>query len=371
MGKGLQYIHNRIVESDPTLDKLSFIPTFGIPASDNLLSADYGLDVMPKTPIGRLSAINGDEVLTYLRKVKQYEQALKFQSPLIADKSWMKNIIQVIGSGDGVLGNQITSSMDAFRAIISDTFYGANVNTFSKLSTAPVEQTNITKLYNLFESGTGLLTYFGHSSASTLEFNLDNPDGYNNPGKYPLFILLGCNAGNFFNYNVARLQTKETISEKFVLAEQRGSIATLASTGLGIVYYLDIYNSKIMNSMSNIKYGKTLGEILIEGAKEVFDLTTQNDFYARFHVEQSTIHGDPAVKMDISGDKPDYAIEDQLIQIQPSFVSVANTNFVVKAKFMNLSKAIKTNLVIEFKRMMPDQTSVIRRDTIRGIRYID
>lgn len=371
MGKGLQYIHNRVLENNTNLDKLSFIPSFGYPPSDNLLSADYGQDVLARTPIGRLSVINGDEVLTYLRKLKQYEQALKFQSPLIADKAWMKNIIHVIGSGDGVLGNQITISMDAFRGIISDTFYGANVTTFSKLSTAPVEQTNITNLYNLFETGTGLLTYFGHSSASTLEFNLDNPDGYNNPGKYPLFILLGCNAGNFFNYNVARLQTKETISEKFVLAEQRGSIATIASTGLGIVYYLDILNRKIMNSMSNTKYGKSLGEILIQGGKEMFDMTTQNDFYSRFHIEQSAIHGDPAVKMDIFSDKPDYAIEDRLVQVQPTFVSVANTNFEVHAKFMNLSKAINNKLVVEFKRIMPDQTSIIRRDTLNGIRYMD
>jgi len=86
------------------------------------------------------------------------------------------------------------------------------------------------------------LLYFGYSSSSTLDFNLDDPSGYNNVGKYPIFIALGCNAGNLYNFNQARFLTKETISEKFVLAPDRGSIAFLATTSLGIVQYLDILN---------------------------------------------------------------------------------------------------------------------------------
>jgi hypothetical protein len=62
------------------------VPTFGNPASDNLLTADPGLDEIPRVPIGRISAINADEVTVYLAKVIQYEQAQAFSSPLISDK---------------------------------------------------------------------------------------------------------------------------------------------------------------------------------------------------------------------------------------------------------------------------------------------
>jgi hypothetical protein len=65
------------------------------------------------------------------------------------------------------------------------------------------------------------MTYFGHSSSTTLEFNLNNPDQYNNQGKYPVFIGLGCNAGDFYNYNTIRFNVKETLSEKFTLAANR------------------------------------------------------------------------------------------------------------------------------------------------------
>ncbi len=372
VGRGMNYVQNRIHESNPNLSLMSFIPTFGIPASDNLLAADPGLDEIPRVPIGRLSVINGNEVAGYLEKVKQYEQQQAFSSPLIKDKAWTKNTMHVIGANDGALGDILSASMNRFRDIIKDTSYGANVATFSKLTTAPVEQANAQRIYGLFEEGLGMLTYFGHSSASTLEFNLDNPDAYNNPGKYPLFILLGCNAGNFFNFSMARLSSKETISEKYVLADHRGGIATIASTHLGIVHYLDIYNSSLMQAMSTTSYGKTFGETMIDAITKTYNITTQNDFYARFHCEQSTLHGDPALRMDVLKDKPDYAIEDQLIKINPSFISVAESFFKVDAKFLNLSKAVNKNIVIEVKRTYPNLvTEVIRRDTIPGIRYAD
>jgi hypothetical protein len=372
LGKGVEYVSNRNNLANPDLNRLSFIPTFGTPASDILLAADPGLDVRPKVSIGRLSAISADEIRSYLDKVLQYEQQLVYQSPLISDKAWTKNVVHVIGSGDGTLGDMLTASMNGFSNIIKDTFYGANVHTFSKLTTAPVEQANAAMIYNLFEQGIGMLTYFGHSSASTLEFNLDNPDSYNNQGKYPLFVLLGCNAGNFYTFNLQRLFSRETISEKFVLAPQRGSIATIASTGLGIVNYLDIYHGKTLNAASTSHYGGSVGDIMRQSISDVFELTTQDDFFARFHCEQSSLHGDPALTLKGSSSKPDYVIEDQQVRINPNFVSVADANFKVEAAILNLGKAINRDIVVEVKRTYPDQsTEVIIRDTISGIRFSD
>ncbi len=372
IGKGLSYPQYRPNENNPDVEKLAFIPTFGYPASDMLLAAEPGLNEIPKVPIGRISAIDAVEVANYLAKVIQYEQQQAFQSPLIIDKAWNKNVVHVVGASDASLGAILQSAMDNYRRVIIDTFYGANVSTFSKVTPDPVQQASSEKLKTLFQEGIGLLTYFGHSSANTLEFNLDNPDQYNNTGKYPVMIVMGCNAGNFFNFNTLRLQTKETLSEKFVLANQRGSIAFIASTHLGIVYYLDIYNTQTYNSASVNKYGKTLGELMVESITQVYNLQTQNDFYARFHCEQTSLHGDPVLKLDISMAKPDYVIEDQLLKVTPQFISVAETQFKVDAKFMNMGKALNKKIVVELKRTYPDLTTVvIRRDTIPGIRYID
>ncbi len=372
VGKGLTYASYRGAESNPDVEKLGLIPTFGNPASDNLLAAEPGLDEIPKVPIGRIAAINAAEVAIYLAKLIQYEQAQAFSSPFIKDRAWLKNAAHVVGASDAALGAILQADMNNYKAIISDTLYGANVSTFSKVSSAPVELNASARLSSLFEEGIGLMTYFGHSSASTLEFNLDNPASYNNLGKYPVTIVMGCNAGSFFNFSPLRFLTKETLSEKFVFADQRGSIAFIASSHFGIVHYLDILNTRTYTAAATSKYGKSLGEILNESITQVYNLTTQNDYYARFHNEQIILHGDPAVRLDGSTPKPDYVIEDQLVKVSPSFISVAETKFKVEAKFMNIGKAINQRIVVEVKRTYPDlTTSVIRRDTIPGIRYMD
>ena len=372
IGKGVEYVSNRNNLSNADLNRLSLVPTFGTPASDILLAADPGMDVTPKVSIGRLSVVDPAEVTAYLNKVMQYEQQLAFQSPLIREKAWTKNVVHVNGSGDGSLGEILATSLRGFSRIVSDTLMGAKVHDFSKLSTAPVEQVSSLRLYSLFEEGIGMLTYFGHSSATTLEFNLDNPANYNNSGKYPMMFLLGCNAGNYFTFNTVRLQSKETISEKFVLANDRGGIGVMASSGLGIVNYLDLYHSRLMMSATSARYGRTIGEIVREGIGLVFDAVGQEDYFARITCEQTSLHGDPAIRLDASAPKPDYAIEPPYVKVTPSFISVAESSFRVQAVIHNLGKAIAPKTVLEVRRTYPDQSSVvILRDSIDGVRFSD
>src|ERR1700730_11328345 len=109
-------------------------------------------------------------------------------SPYIADKAWMKNVMHVVGTSDTGLQHILDAYMNNYTRAIADTLYGGNVHTFSKNSAEAVQQLDNIRVTALFAEGMGLLTYFGHSSATTLEFNLDNPSQYNNQGKYPVMI---------------------------------------------------------------------------------------------------------------------------------------------------------------------------------------
>lgn len=375
IGKGISYrdqlsAENQSVSVKNDFAKLQLVPTFGWPASDNLLTADPGSS-LPLVPIGRLSAIDAQEVTVYLDKVKEYELAQATASPIIADKNWMKNVIHIVGASDENLGDILSNSMNKFKSIIIDTLFGAKISTFSKNSADAVTPLNSLDLTNLINQGTSLITYFGHSSATTLEFNLDNPENYNNQGKYPLFIGLGCNAGNFFNFSTSRFIAKETISEKYVLSPNRGTIGFIASTHFGIVHYLDLWNTHAYNRITKTSYGKSIGEIMIKTAEDVFDDQSENDFYARANVEESELHGDPALRLN-THPKPDYVIEEPMVRLSPSFISVADESFTIHTTVLNIGKAINSNLVIEVKRQFPDQTiQVVARDTINSLKYID
>lgn len=376
IGKGVNYVAQRNNESSTNattksnLAKLNLVPTFGYPASDILLTAEPGSSI-PEIPIGRLSVIAPQEVSDYLNKIKEYESAQAFSSPSVEDKSWMKNVVHIVGASDEDLGTILSQAMDGFKKIIVDTLFGANVTTFSKQSADAVQQLSSTSLTDLFNKGISLISYFGHSSGSTLEFNLENPENYNNQGKYPVFIALGCNAGDFFNYNTTRFTIKETTSEKYNLAPNRGTIGFIASTHFGIVHYLDLWGNWAYKRMSNTSYGKPLGEILKHTAEDVFAAQSQEDFYARATVEESELHGDPAITLN-TFPKPDYVIENSMVKVSPGFVSIADASFKIDAKFLNIGKAPSAKIVVEIKRQFPDQSiTLVKRDTIDAIRYAD
>lgn len=356
--------------SYPDVEKLNLVPTFGTPASDILLAAEIRQQI-PLTPIGRLSVINGEEVATYLTKVQEYEAQQVVSSPLVQDKAWMKNVVHVVGGSEEALVTQLNGYMNKYKQIISDTLFGGNVITFKKSSTETIQQLSDQKLKDLFNQGLSQLVYFGHSSATVLDFNLDNPEEYNNPQKYPLFIAMGCLAGNFFNFHPARFYTKETLSERWLLTPNRGAIAFLATSHFGIPHYLDIYNTKTYTNESRLMYGKTYGEILKQSVADVFAQTSQLDFYARMHTEQNTFHGDPAIKPNTHL-KPDYVIEDPMVKISPAFISIAEDSFRVDARFINQGRAINKNIAVEVKRRVRNGTATtVLKDTIPGIRYID
>jgi hypothetical protein len=370
IGRGVVYPQQRANESNPDIEKLNLVPTFGNPASDVLLVSEPGSS-QPSMSIGRLSAISPAEVSTYLKKVKDFEQVQTTQSPLIKDKAWMKNVVHIVGASDEALDAILSDDLNRYKKIIEDTLFGGNVTSFNKLTPDGVSQLNSSRLNELFSEGISLITYFGHSSATTMEFNLDNPLNYNNYQKYPMFVAMGCNAGAFFNFSTTRLQVKETISENYVLAPDRGTIGFVASTHFGIVHYLNIWAERMYRQAGYKNYGSGFGEILKATAADVFAFTSQEDFYARCNIEQTEYHGDPAIRMNTHS-KPDYVIEDSMVKINPSFVSVADNSFNIIANVMNIGKSPNAPVVIEIKRELPPPNQsivVVRRDTIPGIQY--
>ncbi|GAA4748533.1 C25 family cysteine peptidase [Flavisolibacter ginsenosidimutans] len=376
VGRGVHYLDQRSIDAGGSstqkdnLAKLNLVPTFGWPASDMLLAAEPGTS-SPATPIGRVTAITPAEVSVYLKKVKEYELAQQTLSPAVGDKAWMKNIAHIAGAGEEPLASTLINNLNAYKRIIEDTLYGAKVTTFAKTSTNLVQQLTDADLVNLVNEGLSLITYYGHSSATTLEFNLDDPANYSNKGKYPMFFALGCNAGNTFDYNENRFGQRNYLSDKYVLAPDGGSINFIASTSFGIVHYLDYWNLRAYTNICRPMYRSPIGDVMKKTIEEVFGLFSPDDFLARCNAEQTILNGDPGLRMNQQA-KPDYTLVDTLIKVSPAIVTVADQTFSVNLKMLNLGKAISNKIVLETKRQVGSGPFVtLRRDTIAGIRYAD
>ena len=370
IGRGVTSFDFKANESNPLMDKLDLVQTFGWPASDILLACEPG-QMVPLVPIARLSVINGAEIKLYLDKVKQYEAAQASPSQTVADKGWMKNFIHAAGGREEDENRTFTNYLNYYASMAQDTLLGAKVETFQKESTAAVVQASGERIEQLINEGTSFIQYFGHSSANTLAFNLNSPENYSNAGRYSFFNVSGCSAGNNFTFDLTRLTGNPSLSEKYVLAEQRGSIGFLASTHLGIPTFLNYYNSKLYQTFSKTLYGNTIGNQM----KYVIQMLGGNpqslDYYTRIHLEELNLNGDPAIKL-FAPERPDYAIEDQLIKITPSIVSVADRSFNVKIDIRNLGKAVGDSIRISVNRRLPnDSIQVIYNQVIPGIEYSD
>lgn len=370
IGKGLTYSDYREHENDPNADRLNLVPTFGYPASDILLASNT-LSATMNTLISRLSVITPKEIAEYLDKVKQYEQAQQNTVQTVENKAWMKNVVHVVGANDANLDQRLSRFMRTYQQTIEDTLFGGKVTNFNKASTGPVTPIVNNLMSQLFQNGISILNYFGHSSASSLDYNLDDPAAYNNTGKYPMFIVNGCNAGDLFSFDTTRFSMLTTLSEKFVLAKDKGTIGFIASTHFGIDTYLDYYNSSLYKSISTTGYGKSIAFNINEAINAMNNYFGLESIGGRLHAEENTLHGDPAIKIN-SFSKPDFVVEDPNVQVVPNIVSVADTKFTVKVQLYNIGKATGDSVTVQIKHRFPDGSeNLIFNGPIKSIRYSD
>ena len=373
IGHGMTYVDYYTaseINHNPIADQLNLVPTYGYPASDNKLSGNNGVDAVPVTPIGRLSVVSGAEVEIYLSKMKEYDLAQATSPNTIDGRLWMKNVLHLTGVSEPYLGTILCNYMASYQQIISDTLVGATVNTLCDGNATQVSQVPGGLIPNLFITGFSMLNYFGHSSNSALGYSLDNPQTYNNVGKYPVFYLNGCDAGDFFVFNPGRFTTSKTLSENWVLSQEKGAIAVVASTHFGIVNYLNILLYQLYILMDGADYGKPIG-VLEKDALQALLNTAPGDYFARIHAEEMTTHGDPYLKLNQEA-LPDYDVEPSQVLINPNFVSVSNSFFNVNARFYNLGKAVKDSISILITRKFPDGSSaIVLKKKIAGIRYSD
>jgi len=373
VGRGLTYDQYRLNESKAATAAIALLPTFGSPGSDNMLAADT-LGPLAEIDIGRLSAVHPQEVSDYLDKVREQEEVLRSAPHSLAGRGWTKNVVHAVGGSDPYLQGLLFNYMNAARAIIADTSFGGNVKTFSNNPAYATGQLSTAQLQALFAEGVGMLNYFGHSSANALEFNISDPYAYENAGRYPFFFVNGCNAGNFFLYDTSRYSSSnQTLSEKYVLARRRGSVAFVASTHYGIVNYLRIYIDALYGILGGSHYGRPIGAIQRAALSRMLQTTGPTDYFSRMHAEQVTLHGDPALRI-YPHAGPDYAVEAQQLLIRPALVSVADAFFDVEARIINIGRAVRDSVTVRVSRQLPDgrreevfrkRTPILLSDSIR------
>src|SRR5690606_6449419 len=160
---------------------------------------------------------------------------------------------------------------------------------------------------DLINEGAGLLTFFGHGSPYGFDQSIDEPNLYNNAGRYPFLYANSCYSGDIHDPNSV------TVSKRFVFAPQKGSVGFLATTSLGFIHPLHNYAGHFYRSLSSLKYNHGIGEVIMEAAKLN---ATSGHAITNFTGLDMALHGDPAVVIS-GGMLPDYTLSNNDVRFDP------------------------------------------------------
>ena len=354
IGKGVEFTEIRDeAELNEVLQEGYFhLPAFGWPASDNLLAGN-NTSAVPIVPIGRLAAISGEEVGIYLEKVEAMEDNLNTPHN-IENRAWMKSILHLGGGNSPSEQALIRNHLESLTAEIERNTYGGEVSAFYKTSTEPIQVSTSEQIFNVINEGTSIITFFGHSSPGTFDFNIDNPDNYFNQGKYPLMLSLGCYSGNIFIKG-------RSISERFVFYEHKGAVAFGASRGLGFISSLGNLARTYYKNLGGDYYGRGIGDVLKASLAEYENASFIGTSTL---VEQFTLQGDPAISL-YPAEGRDYVIDPASVVFSPAVISAVQDSFTVQFDVLNLGTNTPDDIALGIERRFPDQpTALVLKDTI-------
>ncbi|MDD4149148.1 MAG: C25 family cysteine peptidase [Bacteroidales bacterium] len=353
IGKSINYI---VVRNNQTNYANCLVPSAGNPSSDNFITA--GIDGNIYNPVlgtGRLSVRNNEGVLHYLDKIIAYES-----NPA---EEWMKRIIHFGGGTNSGEQNTFENYLNEYKSTIEDTLFGASVTTFLKNSSAPIQITQSDSVTDLINSGTSIMTFFGHGSSYGFDQNIDFPDNYNNPNKYPFILANSCYVGDL------HLTGYSSFSESWVNIPNKGAIAFLATTFKGIASYLNIFSSEFYKQISYKAYNAPLGLQIINTCKNVESIYGSN-VSVEITCHEFTLNGDPAIVIN-AHEKPDLTISEESVGFIPEEITTVIDSFDVRIVIKNIGRAVQDTFLVSIDRTYPTGNIDQIYATIMGCNYLD
>ncbi|MEQ1745135.1 MAG: C25 family cysteine peptidase [Saprospiraceae bacterium] len=349
IGKGLDYDRFRRPEVQKDLaDDLFFVPTYGSPGADQLLVMREKRLSDLLVPVGRVAVTKPSDIRVYLDKVIEHEQTFATAPQTLAGKAWMKRVIHNSG---GLAGEAavIRSYAQSLADEIGTNRFGAEVHTFFKTSNDPIQLSSYEQMLELLNGGVSVWMIFGHSSPNAVDFDIGAPAVYNNKGRYPLMMIMGCFSGLCST-------PQQGIGEQFLLARDRGAIAYFASVNFSFADALHAFGQRYYARLGGEDYGKSIGEIM---ANTVADLNNTGYPAMAALLHQNLLQGDPAVRLH-QYPGPDYVVDNQSVRFDPNPVSLEQPSVRMEFDVANIGENTGGQLPFTIQQRLPNDTLLHR-----------
>ncbi|MEA3446920.1 MAG: C25 family cysteine peptidase [Bacteroidota bacterium] len=331
-----------------------FVPTYGYPGSDILITAGLGdSQFEPFVPTGRLAARNEDHVNDYLNKIMEYES----NAPAL----WMKNVLHFGGGANASEQENFANYLEGYEEIIEDTLFGGFVHTFLKNSSEPIQITTSDSVRDLINNGVTMMTFFGHGTASGWDQSIDDPENYNNTNRYPFILANSCWSGDI------HVTDNLSVSEHWVLINEKGAIGFIASVGKGNPPYLNQYSDKLYKNIAYLNYGEPLG-LQQQEAIRLAQQGNLSNVYLETTCHDMSFHGDPALRLNYT-ELPDLVMESSGITLTPPEITTVQDSFNVNIYMTNQGQAFADTFLVRITREYPDYSVDEYEKAVAGCFY--
>ncbi|MEL6944619.1 MAG: C25 family cysteine peptidase, partial [Bacteroidota bacterium] len=255
----------------------------------------------------------------------------------------MKKILHFAG-GDALIQNQVRADFTALTNSIENSTFGADVTSFFKTSVDVVQEIPQTQqVRNLIDEGAAMIVFYGHSSSTTLDFDIGKPEEYDNKGRYPIFYAIGCNTNTIF-------EVPSTLSEDYVFIEDKGTIGFFGSTSLTQLTNLSRYARGFYENFGSSSYGQTIGEII---QATIVDYEAENAFTSQHIKHVLMFHGDPTLRL-YPHQYPDFVLNTQESAIDPNLIDTQLDSFQTTLSFVNIGRSVSDSLQVTINQIFPN-----------------
>ena len=315
------------------LGQNDYVPSYGNPVSDLwFVCLDGADDVLPEMSIGRWPVETPAQAEALLQKMIEYEST--------PSGAWKKEFLFISGGFDHLEQSSFRGQSNAlYNEFVLPPPMSGHADMIQKTSLDYREGENRNEILASINSGKAWINFIGHAASRTWDLMFHNADIdlLNNGPRYPFITSMTCHTGRFAQPD------QESFGENFVLAEGKGAIAFLGTSGWGFSYEDYLFLRKLFPRVA-VDSLRVLGQI-VDGAKTELWATFGGSRHIHDMLLQYNILGDPATRLAIPL-QPDLAITPEDIQVQPEAPSEADSTALVKVRLHNYGLATKDSVQV-------------------------
>ena len=316
----------------------NYVPSYGVPSSDNwFVCFNSDTTSLPFLFVGRVPVQSVVQAQQIIQKIIEYDS--------YSLSEWNKNFLFVSGYGFGGMSDGLIN-----RQVLPSPIGGTPLRVV-KTTRGPIDGEYKAPMKEYVRNGVVFFNFIGHSGGRVWEVDIGPPSELENTdGKLPFLGSVSCNVGAFSD------PISAVLAEDFILADNRGSIASWSSSTLGFPYDYSVpmvedFLLAVRDSARSFGALTTIAKIKLV-RREPFTLLS------RTTVHTNNLLGDPLSRLALPL-KPDFAITTQHITPNNPTPTTNDTSVAVKVKFFNYGLVAPESVAVSMTDTYSGQTTAL------------